>query len=477
MALIRCTECGHEISDRAPVCPQCGFPIMKNNFCAECGQRLPEGATECPDCGCPIQQDADSYSPQTSHEPSSGNKKKKYALVLVSGALLLILLLGGGYYFYQKNRNSELYSTLNEDKSLVDQNNNVSAGDTIADGQYCYKGDWESDKYGAQPCKLVFEKKDGKLRHCRYTNLKHDSRIKLKGTIQNDTLHFVGTIRGKQLVIDLKITDSGNALVGEGADYANGDKAKLKLTISEDVEDLAANLKSDDSFEAEPEWNMAEIDATQNDAYEDYSGTNEYDNSAVSNAVVVSKGDFGYDNASSSAPQWVQGIWRHDVTAPMVGMVASYTLEVCGNTMTFYRNGEMQYSDNFTYQDGRLVGQHGSFSVNERSHRLADGSGRYDKVGGGGSNRSGSMQFSTSYDVIGYLSGKTYCEASTGGTLQIRQEGCYVNGQCMTGAPRVSNFSSTSAVVRASTIPSGSITFYVDAQNNTITDSFGNKYY
>lgn len=105
MALIRCTECGHEISDKAPVCPK---------------------------CGCPVQQNADIYNQQTNLEPSSRNNKKMYVMVLTLGTLLLIPLLGGSYYFYQKNRSSELNSNLYEGKSIVGQNNNVSAGDTIS---------------------------------------------------------------------------------------------------------------------------------------------------------------------------------------------------------------------------------------------------------------------------------------------------------------------------------------------------------
>ena len=98
------------------------------------------------------------------------------------------------------------------------------------------------------------------------------------------------------------------------------------------------------------------------------------------------------------------------------------------------------------------------------------------KDGGGGSNSSSGIWISTAYDVIGYLSGRTFREISRGGVLQIRQEGAYVNGQCMMGAPSVSSFSSTSAVVRASLIPSGTIIFHVDAQNGTITDSSGFTY-
>ena len=29
MAIIKCPECGHQISDKAPVCPSCGVEMQK----------------------------------------------------------------------------------------------------------------------------------------------------------------------------------------------------------------------------------------------------------------------------------------------------------------------------------------------------------------------------------------------------------------------------------------------------------------
>lgn len=46
MALITCPECGKEVSDKAKMCPNCGYPIndptvpdVKNNICVFKGQR------------------------------------------------------------------------------------------------------------------------------------------------------------------------------------------------------------------------------------------------------------------------------------------------------------------------------------------------------------------------------------------------------------------------------------------------------
>lgn len=51
MALIKCTECGAMISDKAKGCPQCGAPMPIK--CAECGKLLSPNAVMCPHCGCP----------------------------------------------------------------------------------------------------------------------------------------------------------------------------------------------------------------------------------------------------------------------------------------------------------------------------------------------------------------------------------------------------------------------------------------
>ena len=79
MALVKCPECGKEVSDRAKSCPNCGFPIEeevhKNEQeyktdskderveelppeerpemfeCLQCGRKLPVGIEECVFCG------------------------------------------------------------------------------------------------------------------------------------------------------------------------------------------------------------------------------------------------------------------------------------------------------------------------------------------------------------------------------------------------------------------------------------------
>ena len=55
MALIKCSECGKEISDKAKTCVNCGCPIEKELLCNECGNKLDKNDKVCKCCGCPIE--------------------------------------------------------------------------------------------------------------------------------------------------------------------------------------------------------------------------------------------------------------------------------------------------------------------------------------------------------------------------------------------------------------------------------------
>ena len=89
MALIKCTECGQMISDKATRCPKCGCPIMKQN----------------------VEQHNVNMNPQPMHqqpvyyEEGNGGNSNKWLYAVI--ALLLATIAGGGYYFYDKNKQQE----------------------------------------------------------------------------------------------------------------------------------------------------------------------------------------------------------------------------------------------------------------------------------------------------------------------------------------------------------------------------------
>ena len=54
MSLIKCIECGKEVSDKATVCIHCGCPIEEKLTCNECGEVISKNDEVCKNCGCPI---------------------------------------------------------------------------------------------------------------------------------------------------------------------------------------------------------------------------------------------------------------------------------------------------------------------------------------------------------------------------------------------------------------------------------------
>ncbi len=105
MALIKCSECGHEVSDRATACPHCGIPIVKIVVCDECGMKIKDSDRVCPHCGCPNKYYEQKISSQNYHFQQSD----KELSVFDNGpsgksrgvAGLLAILLGGlGVHFF-----------------------------------------------------------------------------------------------------------------------------------------------------------------------------------------------------------------------------------------------------------------------------------------------------------------------------------------------------------------------------------------
>ena len=138
MALIKCSECGHNVSDRAEMCPNCGCPIEKKIYCEECGQELSMNDRKCPNCGCPTKdnnekaqhltntveekQIDEEYKQHLLNKASSYRKGGWTVMILVliciifdaiflqSGFLLNIpfyILMFVGVYFVSKAKNIE----------------------------------------------------------------------------------------------------------------------------------------------------------------------------------------------------------------------------------------------------------------------------------------------------------------------------------------------------------------------------------
>lgn len=99
MGMIKCPECGKDISNQSDKCIYCGFPIRNEDMivCSNCGVLNQAGSTFCSSCGNPLVKGI--TAPSTTKAHKSANKKKhskkrhsKAPLFMSIFFLLLILI-------------------------------------------------------------------------------------------------------------------------------------------------------------------------------------------------------------------------------------------------------------------------------------------------------------------------------------------------------------------------------------------------
>ncbi len=107
MALISCSNCGKEVSDKAKICPSCGYQLVEKIIteetpiiCEDCGTEMPPYADACPKCGCPVSEKneiSDESAPQKV-EIASVNLQtvKKSAKKYIIIAIIVAILIGAG---------------------------------------------------------------------------------------------------------------------------------------------------------------------------------------------------------------------------------------------------------------------------------------------------------------------------------------------------------------------------------------------
>jgi hypothetical protein len=96
MAMIKCPECGEEVSDKAKKCIHCGKILIEEpkKICSDCGKEVDVNATECPYCGCPIEEEKkDNISVPTVSEKPKKDLKKVIIPIVVSVIVAIIGLV------------------------------------------------------------------------------------------------------------------------------------------------------------------------------------------------------------------------------------------------------------------------------------------------------------------------------------------------------------------------------------------------
>lgn len=159
MAIIKCPECGHQVSEKAPVCPSCGVQIAGNVVrCGSCGCVYTADQPVCPNCQAPApanyrpvgvrrmadpnmgyQQSAQPQQPlrpqsavqpqqpQTQPAATPEQPKKSGHTALIISFIFALVVAGVAFYFYQQ---------ANEKKEMEDYEYAMQNGDALVLQQY-----------------------------------------------------------------------------------------------------------------------------------------------------------------------------------------------------------------------------------------------------------------------------------------------------------------------------------------------------
>lgn len=120
--LIRCPECGKEISSKAKRCVHCGKnltkkPVEKEKYiCKECGNEIESPKKICPKCGCPIEKEKRRLSSAT----------KKILLIMASAFVIVVIIAAILYCCLQD------YFSYNEAMNNYNQGNFVLAAEQFS---------------------------------------------------------------------------------------------------------------------------------------------------------------------------------------------------------------------------------------------------------------------------------------------------------------------------------------------------------
>lgn len=120
MALIDCQGCKQKISDKARVCPKCGYTQEQNDakkneekqICEECGAAIAIGLDSCPNCGNPTVFKLDyPQKVEVTRIRLPQIKKKTKSIIGIALVALMVVILGTIVVVSQINkRNAEKYA-------------------------------------------------------------------------------------------------------------------------------------------------------------------------------------------------------------------------------------------------------------------------------------------------------------------------------------------------------------------------------
>ena len=133
--MIKCSECGQMVSDKAAACPHCGYPVKVPMVCPECGEAISERDSYCLKCGCPLNQNTQPQAvEQVDYNWNEDEEKPNNTMKWLLGILAALAVLGGAaIYAWQSGMFNSTVPL--EDTIAVDSTSTMAAPVIELDGE------------------------------------------------------------------------------------------------------------------------------------------------------------------------------------------------------------------------------------------------------------------------------------------------------------------------------------------------------
>ena len=147
MAIVKCPECGHEVSDAADRCPNCGVAIAGNiKRCPDCGRVVLKNTEKCPSCGAELENipDPDSvggksvrtaevYNNIDPYAPNKSRKRKNNNGVVVGVVVSIVVVALGVLAYILIDRSQKAESEQNAYEEVMASNDTALCSQYLRD--------------------------------------------------------------------------------------------------------------------------------------------------------------------------------------------------------------------------------------------------------------------------------------------------------------------------------------------------------
>lgn len=371
MALIKCKECGHEVSDKASACPNCGCPVEKGLVCKECGYPICDTDAVCSNCGCPVKK---------------GNIALNWEKTIIAVVTLLVIL-GGTYGVW-----TALNNTTKDIQITQELANAVHRYDDVSSFHEGLAAVCKNQKWG------YINSKGEEVIPCKYAGAFDFSEGLACVYLGGDDMPIAFIDKKDNIVIDGFFGDSAQ---GEGGYYPIIFKDGSCMVYDKERHDLWINrkgLKVD-----EPQYSESEI-AAQTD-YHTFSENGKYGiKDSLGNVKIEAKYSYIYDYSEGVAlaylycgdegciygfidklgnttfsqsdfdklmayekkqqeerqaeearriaamkPNWIQGTWVYS------SLYGTSKVVINGDNIAVYIEGNLVYNGSYVIEDGHLI--------------------------------------------------------------------------------------------------------------------------